>query len=144
MKKRKKRRIGRIILRIFLLFVLVCTVAGGLGAVGLYYYISRDLPKISTLKDYHPPIISTVYADDGRKIGEFFNERRIVVPLTDIPDSGMDLDAYLGEIEKEILIKALTRTDGVRKSAAGLLGITFRSIRYRLAKYDLGTDDGDE
>ncbi|MGD9185422.1 MAG: transglycosylase domain-containing protein, partial [Desulfobacterales bacterium] len=86
LKKRKKRRIGRIILRIFLLFVLVCTVAGGLGAVGLYYYISRDLPKISTLKDYHPPIISTVYADDGRKIGEFFNERRIVVPLTDIPD----------------------------------------------------------
>ena len=67
-----------------------------------------------------------------------------VTPLTDIPDSGMDLDAYLGEIEKEILIKALTRTDGVRKSAAGLLGITFRSIRYRLAKYDLGTDDGDE
>jgi two-component system response regulator PilR (NtrC family) len=67
-----------------------------------------------------------------------------VTPLTDIPDSGMDLDAYLGEIEKEILIKALARTDGVRKSAAGLLGITFRSIRYRLAKYDLGDDDTEE
>ena len=67
-----------------------------------------------------------------------------VTPLTDIPDSGMDLDAYLGEIEKEILIKALARTDGVRKSAAGLLGITFRSIRYRLAKYDLGDDDAEE
>ena len=67
-----------------------------------------------------------------------------VTPLTDIPDSGMDLDAYLGEIEKEILIKALARTDGVRKSAAGLLGITFRSIRYRLAKYDLGDDDSEE
>ena len=66
-----------------------------------------------------------------------------VTPLTDIPDSGMDLDAYLGEIEKEILIKALARTDGVRKSAAGLLGITFRSIRYRLAKYDLGDDDAE-
>ncbi len=67
-----------------------------------------------------------------------------VTPLTDIPESGMDLDAYLGEIEKEILIKALARTDGVRKSAAGLLGITFRSIRYRLAKYDLGDDDTEE
>ncbi len=67
-----------------------------------------------------------------------------VTPLTEIPDSGMDLDAYLGEIEKEILIKALARTDGVRKSAAGLLGITFRSIRYRLAKYDLGDDDAEE
>ena len=67
-----------------------------------------------------------------------------VTPLTDIPESGMDLDAYLGEIEKEILIKALARTNGVRKSAAGLLGITFRSIRYRLAKYDLGDDDAEE
>ena len=86
LKKRKKHRVGRILFRIFLLFVLICTVTGGLAAAGLYYYISRDLPKISSLKDYHPPIISTVYADDGRKIGEFFNERRIVVPLTDIPD----------------------------------------------------------
>ena len=67
-----------------------------------------------------------------------------VTPLTDIPETGMDLDAYLGEIEKEILIKALARTDGVRTSAAGLLGITFRSIRYRLAKYDLGDDDAEE
>ncbi len=67
-----------------------------------------------------------------------------VTPLTDIPDSGMDLDAYLGEIEKEILIKALAKTDGVRKSAAGLLGITFRSIRYRLSKYDLGDDEAEE
>ena len=67
-----------------------------------------------------------------------------VTPLTDIPESGMDLDAYLGEIEKEILIKALARTGGVRKSAAGLLGITFRSIRYRLAKYGLGADDAED
>ena len=67
-----------------------------------------------------------------------------VTPLTDIPDAGMDLDAYLGEIEKEILIKALAKTDGVRKGAAGLLGITFRSIRYRLSKYDLGDEDTEE
>ena len=68
-----------------------------------------------------------------------------VTPLTDIPETGMDLDAYLGEIEKEILLKALDRTGGVRKSAAILLGITFRSIRYRLSKYGWGEDDnGDE
>ncbi|PLX72857.1 MAG: Fis family transcriptional regulator [Desulfuromonas sp.] len=64
-----------------------------------------------------------------------------VTPLTDIPDTGMDLDAYLGEIEKEILLKALNKTGGVRKSAADLLGITFRSIRYRLAKYGVDVDD---
>lgn len=67
-----------------------------------------------------------------------------VTPLTEIPDSGMDLDAYLGEIEKEILTKALSRTGGVRKSAAELLGITFRSIRYRLAKYGFGDEDEED
>jgi len=62
--------------------------------------------------------------------------------LTEIPDSGLDLDAYLGSIEKDILLKALEKTGGVRKRAAELLGITFRSIRYRLAKFDI--DPGEE
>ncbi len=64
--------------------------------------------------------------------------------LTDIPEAGFDLDAYLGNIEKEILLKALGRTGGVRKRAAELLGISFRSIRYRLAKFGLSADDEDE
>lgn len=67
-----------------------------------------------------------------------------VSPLTEIPESGMDLDAYLGEIEKEILLKALARTNGVRKAAAELLGITFRSIRYRLAKFGYGDENEEE
>jgi len=67
-----------------------------------------------------------------------------VTPLTDIPDAGMDLDAYLGEIEKEILIKALAKSGGVRKGAAGLLGISFRSIRYRLSKFGVEVEDNEE
>ena len=67
-----------------------------------------------------------------------------VSPLTEIPETGLDLDAYLGEIEKEILLKALARTNGVRKTAAELLGITFRSIRYRLAKFGYGDDSEDD
>ncbi|MDT8440283.1 MAG: sigma-54 dependent transcriptional regulator [Desulfuromonadales bacterium] len=67
-----------------------------------------------------------------------------LTPLTDIPETGMDLDAYLGEIEKEILLKALNRTGGVRKQAAELLGISFRSIRYRLAKFGVEVDDHDD
>ncbi len=64
--------------------------------------------------------------------------------LTDLPESGLDLDEYLGGIEKEILLKALERTGGVRKKAAELLGITFRSIRYRLAKFGIDPDGEEE
>ena len=62
-------------------------------------------------------------------------------PMNDLPENGLDLDAYLGSIEKDILLKALERTGGVRKKAAEFLGITFRSIRYRLAKFGIDPDE---
>ena len=84
---KKRRGVGRTMLRILLWSMLICAVLGGLGAFGFYTYMSRDLPKIETLKDYHPPIITTVFSDDGSKIAEFYNERRIVIPLSDMPDT---------------------------------------------------------
>ncbi|MBX3270069.1 MAG: sigma-54-dependent Fis family transcriptional regulator [Sandaracinaceae bacterium] len=54
---------------------------------------------------------------------------------------GFDIDAYLGAIEKRILLRALDEAGGVRTEAAKLLGTTFRSLRYRLAKYDIGGGD---
>jgi penicillin-binding protein 1A len=58
---------------------------GATAMVGVYFYLVEDLPKITSLKDYHPPIITTVYSDDNRKIAEFYKERRVVVPLSKIP-----------------------------------------------------------
>jgi len=54
-----------------------------------------------------------------------------------IPAEGMDLEAYLDGIEKRILLQALERTGGVKKKAAELLKLTFRSFRYRLAKFGM-------
>ena len=67
-----------------LLFLLGVGLLGGLGLVAGYLYINEDLPKINSLMDYRPAIISKVFADDGRVIAEFFKERRIVVPLTEV------------------------------------------------------------
>jgi two-component system response regulator PilR (NtrC family) len=58
-----------------------------------------------------------------------------------IPDAGFDLDGHLAAIERQVLIAALAKTGGVRKDAATLLRMTFRSFRYRLAKYGLGDSD---
>ena len=55
---------------------------------------------------------------------------------------GFDIDDYLGQIEKRVLIRALEQAGGVRTEAAKLLGTTFRSLRYRLAKYAIGDSDG--
>jgi two-component system response regulator PilR (NtrC family) len=65
--------------------------------------------------------------------------------LLSLPDSGCQLDEVMNEVERRLLLEALERTGGVRTAAARLLGITFRSLRYRLAKYSLDPDaTGDE
>lgn len=64
------------------LFLMLLAVG---ATAGIFLYLGRDLPKISTLKNYHPPIITKVYSDDNRVIAEFFRERRIVLPLEQIP-----------------------------------------------------------
>ena len=62
----------------------------------------------------------------------------------EITDDGIDLDKVIGQIEKELLIKAIHVGGGVKKRAAKLLGITFRSMRYRVEKYNLGIASDDE
>lgn len=64
---------------------MVLLMVAVIGAFGAYRHLAADLPRIDSLVDYRPPIISSVYADDGRKIGEFYTERRIVVDLDQIP-----------------------------------------------------------
>ena len=58
----------------------------------------------------------------------------------DIPSEGLDLEKLVEEIERTLLVKALNKTNGIKKRAAELLRINFRSMRYRLEKY--GLNDG--
>ncbi len=57
-----------------------------------------------------------------------------------LPEAGIDLDAELQRIERVFLQQALERSAGSRTAAAKLLGMSFRSFRYRLAK--LGLPEG--
>ena len=56
-----------------------------------------------------------------------------------IPEEG--LEEYLEKVEKEVLLSALNQTHWNRTLAAKKLGMTFRSLRYRLKKFGLDTDD---
>ncbi len=64
-----------------------------------------------------------------------FKERPL--PEISLPEEGIDLEALLNEIEVSLLKQALERTNGNKTEAARLLGLNFRSFRYRLAKYRL-------
>jgi len=60
-------------------------------------------------------------------------------PISRIDDEGVDLEALVATYERSLLSEALSKTGGIKKKAARLLGISFRSFRYRLEK--LGLED---
>ncbi len=60
---------------------------------------------------------------------------------TTLPDDGVDLDATLAGLEKKLIAQALDRSQGAQKPAAELLGITVRSLRYRIDKPENGSHD---
>ena len=91
--RKDKGRFGTILLKIVLWLTLIIIVVGGISAAGIYFYLSEDLPTISSLKEYYPPVITSVYSDDNQKIAEFYKERRIVVPLAELPD--MLIEAFI-------------------------------------------------
>ena len=58
----------------------------------------------------------------------------------DIPPEGIDLEGVVGAIEKDLLVKALEKTGWVKKQAAKMLHLSFRSFRYRLDKFSIEVD----
>ncbi|RPJ81463.1 MAG: penicillin-binding protein, partial [Deltaproteobacteria bacterium] len=90
---KEEKGFGARIFRLFLYTMILLFICGGLTATGYYYYLQENLPKISSLKDYYPPLVTVVYSDDGKKIAEFFKERRILVPFSETPE--MLVDAFV-------------------------------------------------
>jgi two-component system, NtrC family, response regulator PilR len=80
-----------------------------------------------------PPFVNT---PSGRKMASSHE--------IEIGQDGIDLDKVMGQIEKELLVKAIHAAGGIKKRASKLLHITFRSMRYRVEKYNLGTVGDDE
>lgn len=67
------------------LFGVTLAVVALLGISGYVFYLMAKLPRVDRLADYKPPIVSQVFGDDGTLVGEFYLERRIVVPVNKMP-----------------------------------------------------------
>ncbi|MFP4596624.1 MAG: sigma-54-dependent transcriptional regulator [Persicimonas sp.] len=59
----------------------------------------------------------------------------------EVTEDGIDLEGLVEQLERSLINKALERADGVKKDAAELLGISFRSLRYRLKKYAMSDEE---
>ncbi len=59
--------------------------AGVLFVSLLFYVLSFNLPTVEALKDYKPSPGTTIYAEDGRVLGQIRIEKGVFVPLEKIP-----------------------------------------------------------
>jgi len=75
----------RSLLRWSLFALLGLVNAAVIAVVAAWVYLARDLPSVPTLGEYRPPVITELVSADGQVVGEFFTERRKVVPLSRIP-----------------------------------------------------------
>ena len=68
-------------------------VGAGIAGWG-YWHFSRSLPRIDSLGDYKPPLITKVWDREGKRLlASFFDQRRTIVPLDHVPK--VVVDAFL-------------------------------------------------
>jgi len=72
-----KKRVRQILVSVAAFFVFF---------IGVYLYFMRGLPEIDILKHYQPNVVTKVFSKDGDLIGEFYVERRVVVPIDSMPE----------------------------------------------------------
>ena len=78
---RGDHRIKKLLIIFFLAVLFLLPAA---AVVGLYVYFSHDLPRIESLKDYSPALVTEVLSSNRELIAEFSVEKRYLVPLSDV------------------------------------------------------------
>jgi penicillin-binding protein 1A len=73
------------LIRYGLIAGLLLALIAAAGAFVLLAKFSADLPEMITLADYKPLLVSEVFDRNGKKIGEFCREKRILTPYNKIP-----------------------------------------------------------
>ena len=73
------------IIRVFFRLGLTLALLGVVLAGVTVWYFNRDLPDYTQLVNYQPPIVTRVFAGDGRLLAEYAVEKRIFVPIGAIP-----------------------------------------------------------
>jgi len=81
---RKSNKVRKVwwVTSFIILFILIIPC---IFAVGLYISFNYDLPRLTSVKDYAPKIVTQVFSGDGEIIAEFFVEKRYLIPIEEMP-----------------------------------------------------------
>lgn len=74
----------KVLLRLLVVGVILGVLALG-GAFFYLYTVNKSLPRITSLRDYDPPVVSSIYSRDGELLLELGDEKRVVAEFSDIP-----------------------------------------------------------
>ncbi len=77
-------------------FMLFVAAAAGVGYV--IWTASKDLPDYTQLANYAPPVMTRIYAADGSMLAEYAEERRLFVPVNQMPK--LLIDAFTSAEDK--------------------------------------------
>src|SRR5437764_7820212 len=82
--RKKHRWLRWVLLALGCLFGLILLITVGAGLI-IYQRLVADLPQVSELEHYQPSLVTKAYDRYVERIAAFFIEKRILVPLEDIP-----------------------------------------------------------
>jgi penicillin-binding protein 1A len=82
---RRPAGIGRTIRNLLTVLLAMLVLAGATAVALVYWEITTNLPPVDRLAQYRPPIATQVLAEDGTVIGEFYLEKRYLMPVDRIP-----------------------------------------------------------
>lgn len=88
------------------------------GAIFVLGHYGKDLPDYDQLKDYKPPVLTRLYAGDGRLLAEYATEKRVFVPIEFIPDGVKN--AFIAAEDQNFY-----RHNGLDYTAIGRAGVIY-------------------
>ncbi len=89
---------------------------GGVAAIAGFYYFGRGLPDYRQLAVYEPPVMTRVYAGDGRLMAEYAAEKRVFVPVGAMPKRVVQ--AFLSTEDKNFYHHPGVDISGIVRAAA--------------------------
>ena len=122
-------------------------IAGVAGVLWVFWEYGRDLPDYGKLARYEPPVVSRIHAGNGALLAEYATEKRVFVPVTEMPDpliqaflSAEDKDFYSHPgVDIKALIRAVITNISNYRNGRRLVGAS--TITQQVAKNFLLTNE---